>query len=158
MINAIDLYRTARFLHLQGVPVAPRLLRKVLQYLHGSYIPPEAEIGPGCELGYGGLGVIIHPQTRIGRNVFISPQVTLGGRSQLDGAPVVEDNVVIGTGAKILGPIRIGEGARIGANAVVIADVRPGATVAGVPAREIQSRTRPKAEAKRSLEPVTGNV
>lgn len=145
MINAIQLHRAARFLLQRGVPVAPQLLRKAIQYLHGSYLPPEAEIGQGTELGYGGLGVIIHPNAKVGRNCFLSPQVTLGGRSQLDGAPILEDNVIIGTGAKILGPIRIGAGARIGANAVVISDVRPGATVAGVPAREIQSKRGPKA-------------
>lgn len=140
MINAVQIHRAARFLLERGVPVAPKILRKAIQYLHGSYIPPEAEIGVGTELGYGGLGVIIHPASKIGRNCFLSPQVTLGGRSELDGAPILEDNVVVGTGAKILGPVRIGAGARIGANAVVISDVRPGATVAGVPAREISSK------------------
>ncbi len=142
MINAIELYRAAHLLHSWHVPLLPQALRKAVQYLHGSYIPPEAEIGPNCELGYGGLGIIIHPDTRIGSNVFISPQVTLGGRSEMDGAPIVEDGVIIGTGAKILGPIRIGKGARIGANAVVLNDVQPGVTVAGVPAREIVRHPR----------------
>jgi serine O-acetyltransferase len=135
MWNAIQLHRAARFLHLRGVPVMPRVLGKLIAYLHGSHLPAEADIGEGTELGYGGLGVIIHPQARVGRDCFLSPQVTLGGRSQLDGAPVLEDGVIVGSGAKILGPIRIGAGAKVGANAVVIHDVPAGATVAGVPAR-----------------------
>jgi len=140
MVDAVQLHRAARFLHVRGIPVLPKVLRKAIQYLHGSYLPPEAELGAGTELGYGGLGVVIHPLAKVGRNCFISPQVTLGGRNQLPGAPILEDGVIVGSGAKILGPIRIGAGARIGANAVVISDVRPGATVAGVPAREITKR------------------
>jgi len=68
--------------------------------------------------------------------------VVVGGRSELPGAPVIEDDVKIGAGAKVLGPIRIGAGARVGANAVVIHDVAPGETVAGIPARPIRSKKR----------------
>ena len=146
MFEAMQIHRAARWLHTRGVPLAPKLLRKVVQVLHGSWLPPEADIGEGTELGYGGMGVVIHAAAKIGKNCFLSPQVTIGGRSGLEGAPVLEDGVVVGSGAKILGPIRIGAGAQIGANAVVIHDVRAGATVAGVPAREITPRSK-RAEA-----------
>ncbi len=118
--------------------MAPRLLRRLTLYLHSSFVPFEAEIGEGTELGYGGMGVVIHPDARIGRGVFIAPQVTIGGRSGLPGVPSIGDDVLIGTGAKVLGPIRIGARSVIGANAVVVRDVPEGAVVAGAPARQLR--------------------
>ncbi|MHB8418018.1 MAG: serine O-acetyltransferase [Myxococcales bacterium] len=138
MLDAIDLYRLARALHLRGVPLVPRVLRKLTLYLHASFVPYEAVIGEGTELGYGGLGVVIHPEARIGQSVFIGPHVVIGGRSQRVGAPQIGDYVLIGAGAKVLGPIRIGRRAVIGANAVVLADVADGAVMVGAPARQLR--------------------
>lgn len=137
-MDAMSLYRLARRLHGFGVPLAPRLLRKLTLYLHGSFIPFEAEIGLATELGYGGMGVVIHPEARIGRGVFIGHQVTIGGRSGLSGAPSIGDDVLLGAGAKVLGPITVGARAVIGANAVVVHDVREGAVMVGAPAREVR--------------------
>lgn len=137
MLNALDVHRAARALNRYKVPWAPRVLRKVGQLVFGSYIGLEAEIGEGTELAYGGMGIVIHPASRIGRRVLVGPHVTIGGRSLSRGAPVIEDDVKIGAGACLLGDIRVGEGALIGANAVVTRDVPARAVVAGVPAREI---------------------
>lgn len=137
MLNALDLHRAAHLLDVWKVPLAPRVLRKMIQFLYGSYIGTSAEIGSGTELAYGGLGIVIHPAAKIGRNVLVGPHVTIGGRSNSKGAPVIADDVKIGAGACILGDIRIGKGALIGANAVVTHDVPASAVVAGVPAREI---------------------
>lgn len=152
MLNALDLHRAAQRLQRAGVPVAPRVLCKLIHYLHGSYIGTEAEIGEGTELAYGGLGIVIHPASRIGRNVLVGPHVTVGGRSLSKGAPVIEDDVKIGAGACLLGDIRIGQGALIGANAVVTHDVPANAVVAGVPAREIghAHRAQPEGQAERA--------
>ena len=76
-------------------------------------------------------GIVIHSQTRIGRDVVIGHQVTLGGRDVSPAAPTIEDGVYIGAGAKILGGVTVGRGATVGANAVVTRDVPPGATVVG---------------------------
>jgi len=137
MLNALDLHRMAQRLHRSGMTLAPRVLRRLIQLLYGSYIGTEAEIGEGTELAYGGLGVVIHPASRLGRNVLVGPRVTIGGRSLSKGAPVIEDDVKIGAGACLLGDIRGGRGALVGANAVVTHDVPANAVVAGVPAREI---------------------
>jgi serine O-acetyltransferase len=115
-------------------------LRKLIFYLHSSALPLEVEIGEGTQLGYGGLGVVIHPQAQIGENCLISQQVTIGGRSGMQGAPKIGNYVRIGAGAKILGPITIGDFASVGANAVVLKDVGPGMVVAGVPARELRRK------------------
>lgn len=76
-------------------------------------------------------GIVIHSRTRLGRRVVILHQVTLGARCGVDDAPIIEDDVYIGAGAKVLGGIRVGRGAVIGANAVVTRDVPAGATVVG---------------------------
>ncbi len=138
MLDALDLYRLARALHLRGVPLLPRVIRKATLYLHGSFVPYEAQIGEGTELGYGGLGVVIHPGAVIGRDVFIGPHVVIGGRSQKPGAPRIDDHVLIGAGAKVLGPIHVGRSSVIGANAVVVGDVAEGAVMVGAPARQLR--------------------
>ena len=150
-LDAMTLYRMARKLYLRGVPVVPAVLRKAIHYLHGSYIPYEAEIGEGTQLGYGGMGIVIHKDAKIGRHCLISHQVTVGGRSGLKDLPVIGDYVRIGAGAKILGPVRIGDFAVIGANAVVVRDVAPGAVVGGIPAREIRRDADPLAAYEREM-------
>jgi serine O-acetyltransferase len=150
-VDAMTLYRAARKLHLRGVPLLPNLLRKAIYYLHSSYIPFEAEIGEGTQVGYGGIGVVIHKATKMGRHCLISQQVTIGGRSGLEGAPVIGDYVRIGAGAKILGNIRIGDFAVIGANAVVLKDVPPATVVAGVPARELRRDPDPLTTYQREM-------
>ncbi len=140
MLDALTFQRAAHLLHKHRHPLVARVVTRVARHLFGSYLSPETEIGAGTELGYGGIGVVIHPEARLGRDVLVSPGVVIGGRSGLPGAPEVGDRVKIGAGAKILGPIKIGEGAHVGANAVVIHDVAPGDVVVGIPARPIERR------------------
>jgi serine O-acetyltransferase len=142
MFDALTLHRLAHALHRAGFGRSANLVCAAGRVLFSAHLPPEAKIGEGTEVSYGGIGVIVHREAVIGRNVMFAPGVVVGGRSELPGAPVIEDEVKIGAGAKILGPIRIGAGARVGANAVVIHDVAPGETVAGIPARPIRSKKR----------------
>ena len=140
MLDALTFHRAAHLLHIRRHRVAARLITRVARHLFGTYLAPETQIGPGTELGYGGIGIVIHKDARLGRDVLVSPGVVIGGRSGLPGAPDIGDRVKIGAGAKVLGPIKVGEGAFIGANAVVIHDVPPGEVVVGVPARPIERR------------------
>lgn len=150
-MDAMTLYRVARRLHQLGVPLLPTVLRKAIYHLHSSVVPIEAELGEGTQFGYGGLGVVIHKEARVGRHCLLSQQVTLGGRSGLPGAPVLGDYVRVGAGAKLLGSIRVGNFAVIGANAVVLKDVPPGAVVAGVPAKVVRELENPVAAWEREM-------
>jgi serine O-acetyltransferase len=142
MLDALTFQRAAHLLHLCRCPLAARVLTRVARHLFASYLAPETQIGAGTELGYGGLGVVIHKDARVGRDVLVSPGVVIGGRSGLAGAPDIGDRVKIGSGAKVLGPIKIGNDVHIGANAVVIDDVAAGEVVVGVPARPIGRRLK----------------
>lgn len=140
-MNALTLYRLANALHRRHIPLLPRLIQKLNFTLTRCVIPYDCKIGKS-ELAYGGIATVIHHWAVIGDNVMVGPCVTIGGRSGHIDVPVIEDDVQIGSGAQILGPIRIGKAAIIGAGSVVIHDVAPYSTVAGVPAKRI-TRVKP---------------
>jgi len=139
-MNPMTLYRAGRWLTRLRIPLLPRCVYVLTYVVFHCSIPLSAEIGEGTTFAYGGLGVLLHPRCRIGRNVTIAPHVIIGGRSGRPELPVIEDGCYIGVGAMVLGPVRVGAGAVVGASAVVLHDVAPGAVVAGIPARPIRSR------------------
>lgn len=113
-----------------------RLLSHIARFLTGIEIHPGATIGRRFFIDHG-MGVVIGETAEIGDDVTLYHGVTLGGTSWKEGKrhPTLGNGVVVGAGAKILGPIQIGDGAKIGSNAVVVKEVPPGATAAGIPAR-----------------------
>ena len=125
-VHALLAHRVAHVLHDAGVPVAPRAIAATARTVTGIEIHPAADVGDGLFIDHG-MGVVVGETAEIGENVTLYQGVTLGGTGFATGKrhPTVEDNVTIGSGAKLLGPIRIGHGAKIGANAVVVHDVPP---------------------------------
>lgn len=138
MPNALMLYRLARMAHTHHVPLVPSLLKGAIFLIYNSIVPFQATIGPASKLAHGGIGVVIHPDVRIGRNVLIGQGVTIGGRSKRPGVPRIGDNVYIGAGARILGDLTVGSGSIIAANAVVTSDVPARSIAAGIPARIVR--------------------
>ncbi|MFF2446504.1 serine O-acetyltransferase [Neobacillus sp. NPDC058068] len=112
----------------------------IVRILGNAEIPAGTKIGSNLGLPHSGKGVIISPDAVIGNNVTIYHQVTIGVINGSPFSPQIGDNVFIGTGAKILGPVKIGENAMIGANAVVIKDVPPNCTAVGVPAKIVNKK------------------
>lgn len=124
------LRESARKWHVPGVNHALRLATTVL---YGIEIGNEIELGDGVNFAHT-LGTVIGGTSKVGARVKFMGNNTVGTAKD-NGCPVIEDDVVVGCGARILGPIRIGKGAFIGANAVVLSDVPPGAVVSGIPAK-----------------------
>jgi serine O-acetyltransferase len=135
-LHAIWAYRISHWYWTHRLYWLGRLTSHVGRALTGVEIHPGAKIGP-CFFIDHGMGVVIGETAEIGANVTLYHGVTLGGTSWKKGKrhPTLEDDVVVGAGAKILGPIRIGARTRVGANAVVVKDVPPDSVVVGIPGR-----------------------
>jgi len=138
-VHALLAHRVSHALHAAGVPLLPRLLSTATRAITNIEIHPAATIGDGLFIDHG-TGVVVGETAAIGDNVTLYQGVTLGGTGFATGKrhPTVEDNVTIGSGAKLLGPITVGHGAKIGANSVVITDVPPNSTVVGNPGHVVR--------------------
>lgn len=145
-LHAVWFHRINHWLWNRGLTTLARFLAHIARFLTGIEIHPAAKIGPRLFIDHG-LGVVIGETAEVGANVTMYHQVTLGGVSLEKGKrhPTIEDDVVIGSGAKILGAITVGRGSRIGANAVVVKSVPPNSVVVGVPGQIVQrSKLRPQ--------------
>jgi serine O-acetyltransferase len=138
-VHALLAHRVAHALHEAGVPLVPHALANVSRTVTGIEIHPAAKIGEALFIDHG-TGVVIGETAEIGDNVTLYQGVTLGGTGFARGKrhPTVEDNVVVGSGAKLLGAIRVGRCSKVGANSVVIHDVPPDTTVVGNPGHPVK--------------------
>ncbi len=136
--HAIHLHRAAHWLWKRNLRFLARFLSHISRFLTGIEIHPGAVIGEGFFIDHG-MGVVIGETAEIGKNVTMYHGVTLGGTSWKKGKrhPTIEDNVIIGANAAILGPIRVGENSKIGSGSVVNKEVPPHSTVVGIPGRVV---------------------
>ena len=142
-LHVIICHRIAHALDRMGLPVLPRLIMTLARWVTGVEIHPAATIGRGLFIDHG-MGVVIGETTVIGDDVTLFQGVTLGGTGKERGKrhPTIGDRVVIGTGAKVLGRISVGNDSMVGANAVVIRDVPEHSTVVGVPGRITRTKDK----------------
>jgi serine O-acetyltransferase len=138
-LHAIWLHRIAHWFWNNRLKLLARLISHFSRWLTGIEIHPGAKIGRRFFIDHG-MGVVIGETTEIGDDVTLYHQVTLGGTSTKKGKrhPTVGNNVVIGAGAKVLGPVKIGDNCKIGANSVVVKDVPPNSTVVGIPGKVVK--------------------
>lgn len=148
-IHAIILHRFNHFLWCKNFRLLSRVLSQIARFLTGIEIHPGAVIGQGFFIDHG-AGVVIGETAEIGNNVTMYHGVTLGGTSAFSAKgkntakrhPTIGDNVIIGSGAQVLGPITIGNNVKIGSNAVVLKDVMADTTVVGVPAHPTTAKSK----------------
>ena len=145
-VKAIFFHKIANFFAIAKFDLVARIISQFSRFLTGIEIHPKAKIGKNLFIDHG-MGVAIGETSEIGDNVTIYHAVTLGGSSpSIDSErqrhekrhPTIGDDVVIGSGAQIIGPIKVGKCARIAANAVVVKDVPDNATMVGIPAKAIK--------------------
>ena len=146
-VKAVVFHRISNFFHLAGFYLIAKIISQLNRFFTGIEIHPGAKIGDNLFIDHG-MGVVIGETSEIGKNVTIYHAVTLGGASpSIDSEkqrnekrhPTIGDNVVIGSGAQIIGPVKVGAGSRIAANAVVVNDVPDNVTMVGVPAKIVKT-------------------
>jgi len=145
-VKAVFFHHISNFFYKAGFDLIARVISQTIRFFTGIEIHPGAKIGKNLFIDHG-MGVVIGETSEIGNNVTIYHAVTLGGSSpSIDSErqrhekrhPAIGDDVVIGSGAQIIGPVKVGNGARIAANAVVVKDVPESATMVGIPAKAVK--------------------
>tara|TARA_B100000427_G_C15348379_1_gene524296 strand:+ start:169 stop:738 length:570 start_codon:yes stop_codon:yes gene_type:complete len=148
-VKAVFFHRIANFFSIAKFDLIARIISQFSRFLTGIEIHPKAKIGKNLFIDHG-MGVVIGETSEIGNNVTIYHMVTLGGISpsinsdnqrNIKRHPTLKDNVVVGSGAQVLGPIVVGINAKIGANAVVTKDVPENAVMVGIPAKNVGTTT-----------------
>ena len=163
-VHAVWAHRLAHALHIRGQKLLARWVSQLARLVTGIEIHPGATLGPGLFIDHG-MGVVIGETAEVGEDVTIYQGVTLGGTGKHHGKrhPTIRDGVVIGTGAQVLGSFEVGEGAKIGAGAIVVKNVPPNSTVVGNPGRAVvvdgqrvdpQELHHPKLEHNRLPDPI----
>ena len=149
-VKAVFFHKFAHLFHVAGFDLIARIISQTIRFFTGIEIHPGAKIGKNLFIDHG-MGVVIGETSEIGNNVTIYHAVTLGGSSpSIDSErqrhekrhPTIGNDVVIGSGAQIIGPIIVGNGARIAANAVVVKDVPENATMVGIPAKAVKLQNK----------------
>ena len=145
-VKAVFFHKFSHFFYVAGFELIGRIISQITRFFTGVEIHPGAKIGKNLFIDHG-MGVVIGETSEIGDNVTIYHAVTLGGSSpSIDSErqrhekrhPTIGNDVVIGSGAQIIGPIKVGNGARIAANAVVVKNVDENATMVGIPAKAVK--------------------
>ena len=152
-LHAVWFYRLGHWFWTHGFYFLGRFTSHLGRFLTGVEIHPGAKIGRKFFIDHG-MGVVIGETAEIGDNVTLYHGVTLGGVTwdKVKRHPTLDDNVVIGSGAKILGPFTVGKGAKVGSNSVVVKEVPPNATVVGIPGRVVMQEERKAEETRPDLE------
>ncbi|MDN3473546.1 DapH/DapD/GlmU-related protein [Pseudoalteromonas sp. APC 3355] len=138
------LYKIGSWFYKNKTPLLPKLFNALIRIFHNSAVFSECEIGSNTIFAYGGIGVVIHKRSIIGKNCVIGSNVTIGGKSKSKNVPIIGDNCFIATGAKILGEVKVGNNCVVGANSVVVIGVPDNSVVAGIPGKVIKSNVNPK--------------
>lgn len=137
IFNAMKLYRLSNFFYKKNYKKFSYLIDRVNNLLKNSHIPGSCTIGKNTKFAYGGIGIVIHDDAKIGSNCIIGQGITIGGNRLGENPPIIEDNVYLAAGARIIGNIRIGHDSIVAPNSVVVSNVESYSIYSGIPAKKI---------------------
>lgn len=138
-MNLIQLHKVSFYLQKRKIPALPKLIEILIFFLYNSRVPSSATIGKTSKFAYLGIGCVIHKDTIIGEDCLIGQGITIGGRGPRKGVPQIGNNVYLGPGCRILGPINIGNNVVVGPNAVVVSDIPDNSIAVGIPAKVVKT-------------------
>lgn len=130
-MNALKIYRLSNYFYKKNLKLLSKILDGVNYLLHNSYIPGSCTIGKDTKIAYGGIGVVIHARAIIGENCLIGQGITIGGRNGLKEVPVIENNVYLGAGCRILGNVKIASNNIIAPNSILTKNIEMSYTIWG---------------------------
>ncbi len=139
MINLVKIQKISHYLYIRKIPIIPKILELFIFLLFNSRVSSRIKIGNNSEFAYSGIGCVIHKDVIIGDDCLIGQGITIGGRGPRKGVPKIGNNVYLGAGCRVLGPVSIGNNVIIGPNSVVIKDIPSGSIVVGIPAKIVKS-------------------
>lgn len=139
---ALKVYRISNFFYRYKLKKISKIIDIINYYLHNSILPGSCVIEKDTKVAYGGIGMVIHARTKIGEHCMLGQGITIGGRNGEKEVPIIERNVYIGAGARIIGNITIGHDSIIAPNSVVLKDVKPFSIIAGIPGEKINTITK----------------
>lgn len=138
-MNLIHLHKISYYLQEHKIPILPRLFEILIFLMYNCRVPSTVAIGRNSKFAYLGIGCVIHKDSIIGEDCLFGQGITIGGRGPHKGVPKIGNNVYLGPGCRILGPIDIGDNVIIGPNAVVISDIPSGSIAVGIPAKIVKT-------------------
>lgn len=150
IFNTMKMYRLSNFFYKKNYIKISKLIDKINRIIHNSNIPGSSDIGEESVFAYNGIGIVIHANAKIGKNCMIGQGITIGKQVGKEGVPIIEDNVYIAAGARIIGGIKIGHDSIIAPNSVVIKDTEAYSIYSGIPAKKIIAITENNIEKYKS--------
>jgi len=138
-MNLVKIQQISHFFYRRKLKLISRLFEFLIFLIYNSRVPASVIIGKNTKFAYLGIGCVLHKDTIIGDNCIIGQGITIGGRGPRKGAPIIGNNVYLGPGCRILGPINIGNNCIIGPNAVVIENINSGCIAVGIPTKIVKS-------------------
>lgn len=140
----MKLFRCGQKFHNSKLKFLSAIIYRIQFYLYNTSLPHSVKLGENTQFAYGGIACVIHERAELGDGCVIGQCITIGGRSKHRDVPILGDNVYIGAGARVLGPIKIGNNVIIAPNSVVLDDIPANTIVGGIPAKIIRGNIDPK--------------
>ena len=141
-MNALTIHKISNCFYMKKLKFLSKIIDKINYIFFNSYIPGSCEIGKETKIAYGGIGVVLHARSKVGKHCMIGQGMTLGGKNGEEGVPIIENNCYLGAGCRIIGNVVVGHDSIIGPNSVITKSIEPYSVVVGIPGKVINTITK----------------